>query len=386
MLDSTQNDSFQDKYFSGIDIDMSKVLFIFSYNDPEQIDRILLDRIHRIKFNNLTVPEKTVVVRNHLLPSLNTRLGFDNVVELSNEIIEYIIRTYTSEPGVRKLKEILFDLYSEINLDLLKYSSILPLRDEGESVSSSTSVALSSTLPDFDGYIYYNLPICVSRELLDTKYLSKYHKIEHTCIHASPQIGVINGLWANSLGHGGIIPIQTVWCPSTSFLDLQLTGRQGDVMRESMMVAKSVAWNLTDDDVKATCVQTCSATKNQGLHVHCPEGGVPKDGPSAGTAITVAIYSVLNKRPIRNDIAITGEINLQGQVTAIGGLDCKIMGGLEAGITTFLYPSANRRDFTDWLQKYESLKMNDMNDFVDLSGISFYEVSTIAEVFSYVFV
>jgi hypothetical protein len=120
LIDPAQNDKFQDKYFSGIDIDLSKALFIFSYNDPDQIDRILLDRIHRIKFDNLTVNDKLVISRKFILPEINKKMGFENIIEISDETIEYIINNYTMEPGVRKLKEIFFDLFGEINLTILK--------------------------------------------------------------------------------------------------------------------------------------------------------------------------------------------------------------------------------------------------------------------------
>ena len=124
LIDSTQNDGFQDKYFSGIDIDLSKVLFIFSYNDPEQIDKILLDRIHRIRFENLSLDEKKVIVNKYILPEINKKMGFENIVQIDEKQIEYIILNYTVEPGVRKLKEILFDLYGEINIEILKCNDI----------------------------------------------------------------------------------------------------------------------------------------------------------------------------------------------------------------------------------------------------------------------
>jgi len=125
LIDTTQNDSFQDKYYSGIDIDLSKVLFIFSYNDPEQIDKILLDRIHRIKFENLTLDDKMVIVKKHIIPEINQKMGFSNTIILEDDIIEYIIEKYTLEPGVRKLKEVLFDLYGEINISILKENSTI---------------------------------------------------------------------------------------------------------------------------------------------------------------------------------------------------------------------------------------------------------------------
>jgi ATP-dependent Lon protease len=352
LIDQTQNDAFQDKYFSGIDIDLSKALFIFSYNDPEQIDKILLDRIHRVKFDNLSIDDKMVIVRKYILPEINKKMGFENIVEISDEIIEYIIDSYTVEPGVRKLKEILFDLYGEINLHILR----------------------SNVLEDFENI---ELPINITKENIENKYLTKYNKIQEKIIHEKPEIGIINGLWANSLGRGGIIPIQTLFYPSSNFLDFKLTGLQGDVMKESMNVAKTLAWNLTPNAIKIEWIKEFEATKCQGLHIHCPEGGISKDGPSAGTAITIAIYSLLNKKEIKNDIAITGEINLQGEVTAIGGLDVKIIGGIKAGIKTFLYPKANSRDFFNWKNKNNRKQMYE--------NIEFIEVSRIEQVFDYVF-
>ena len=350
LIDQTQNDKFQDKYFSGIDIDLSKALFIFSYNDPDQIDRVLLDRIHRIKFDNLTINDKIIIVKKYLIPEINKKMGFENIVEISDEMIEYIIVNYTMEPGVRKLKEMLFDLFGEINLLNLKSN-------------------MNSEL--------YELPIIITKENIEKKYLSKYSKIVEKQIHKNPEIGIINGLWANSMARGGIIPIQTLFFPSSTFLELKLTGLQGDVMKESMNVAKSLAWNLTDSKVKIDLLRDFEKTKDQGLHIHCPEGSVSKDGPSAGAAITVAIYSLLNNKRIKNDIALTGEISLSGEITAIGGLDNKIIGGIRSGIKTFLYPKMNNKEFNDWKDKSENKENYEHIDFV--------EVSTIHDVFKYVF-
>jgi ATP-dependent Lon protease len=349
LIDQTQNEVFQDKYFSGIDIDLSKALFIFSYNDPDHIDKVLLDRIHRIKFDNLTIDDKRVIVNNYILPEINKKMGFENVVCISNDMIEYIIESYTAEPGVRKLKEILFDLYGEINLEILKSND-----------SEMTT------------------PIEITKDNIDKKYLKRYHKVNSKKIHNSCETGVINGLWANSLGQGGIIPIQTLFYPCSTFLDLRLTGLQGDVMKESMNVAKTLAWNLTIDKIKQELIKKFEKTKNQGLHIHCPEGSISKDGPSAGAAITTAIYSLFNNKQIKNDIAITGEINLQGEITAIGGLEIKISGGIKAGIKTFLYPEENERDFEEWKSKNEGKSTE--------ADITFVKVSKINDVFQHVFV
>jgi len=348
LIDTTQNDCFQDKYYSGINLDLSKALFIFSYNDPDNIDRVLLDRIHRIQFDNLSMDEKIIIVKEHLLPEINEKMGFSDTVVLDDHIIEYIIETYTIEPGIRKLKEIVFDLFGEINLELLSFCS--------------------DTI---------EIPIVIGIQDLETKYLKKYHKIQDTKINASNSIGIINGLWANSLGKGGIIPIETMFYPCSSFLELRLTGLQGDVMKESMNVAKSLAWSLTSDERKRMLIKIFEDTKCQGLHIHCPQGAVSKDGPSAGTAITCAIYSLLNNLKIKNNIAITGEINLQGQITAIGGLDVKILGGIRAGVTTFLYPSANIVDYEKFMEKYSEKPI--------LEGIRFVEISDISDVFENIF-
>jgi len=348
LIDTTQNDCFQDKYYSGINLDLSKALFIFSYNDPDNIDRILLDRIHRIHFDNLSMDEKITIVKEHLLPEINEKMGFHDTVVLADDTIEYIIESYTVEPGIRKLKEIIFDLFGEINLELLS--------------------SCSNTI---------EIPITIKTDDLESKYLKKYSKIQETKINANSAIGIINGLWANSLGKGGIIPIETMFYPCSSFLELRLTGLQGDVMKESMNVAKSLAWSLTPDERKRVLLTNFEDTKCQGLHIHCPQGAVSKDGPSAGTAITCAIYSLLNGRKIKKNIAITGEINLQGQVTAIGGLDVKILGGIRAGVTTFLYPTANTIEYVEFIEKYCENPI--------LESIRFIEISHIREVFEYIF-
>lgn len=347
LIDSTQNDEFHDKYFNGIDIDVSKILFIFSYNDAEQIDSILLDRIHRIKFDNLSTIDKLVIVKKHLLPEINTKMGFENVIEIEDEVIQYIIETYTSEPGVRKLKEIIFDLYGEINLDILQNSSK-----------------------------EYEIPIVMTIDNIQNKYLKKYKKIDFVKIHQNNEIGIINGLWANSMGRGGVIPIECFYFPSSTFLEFKLTGLQGDVMKESMNVAKTLAWNLTPIERKKELIQEFETTKCQGLHIHCPEGAISKDGPSAGGAITSAIYSLFNNKKINHMTAMTGEITLQGNITAIGGLDIKINGGIRAGVKTFIYPKSNNREFLEWKKK---------NSNIDTTEIKFIEVSRIEETFQYLF-
>jgi ATP-dependent Lon protease len=145
-----------------------------------------------------------------------------------------------------------------------------------------------------------------------------------------------------------------------------------------MNIAKTLAWTLTPDEIKSELMQKFDKTKNQGLHIHCPEGAVSKDGPSAGAAITLSIYSLFNNINISNKIAITGEINLQGNITAIGGLDVKIMGGIRAGVKKFMYPVENKRDFEDCYSKHK--------DFFEERQITFQDVSQIQDVFKHVYI
>jgi ATP-dependent Lon protease len=347
LLDPAQNDCFQDKYFTGIDLDLSKALFILSYNDVEAIDKILLDRVHRIKFSNLSLEDKLIICNTHILPDVYKKMGLEDMIYFTDEVLKFIIDEYTCESGVRKLKEILFEIIGEINLDILKSNN-----KECE------------------------LPIQISINDIKTKYFKDKHEIKHKKIHTESKIGVINGLWANALGKGGVIPIQVGWRPSEKFLMLHLTGMQGDVMKESMNVALTLAWNLTSAERKDEIWDEQKYSLN-GVHIHCPEGATPKDGPSAGTAITTAVYSILNNKKIKYNIAITGEICLNGNVTEIGGLDLKILGAIKAGVKEILFPVENMKDYNTFIEKYKDSPL--------LEGIQFHPVNTIRQVFDLVF-
>ena len=349
LIDPTQNDTFQDKYFSGIDLDLSKALFIFSYNDVDNIDKILLDRIHRIKFKHLVLEEKLVITNNYILPEIYQKMGLDNIIQIDNNVIEYIINNYTKEPGVRKLKEILFEIIGEINL------SELAIKDTN---------------------ITY--PITITIEDIKYKYLKDRHEFKVKQIFNEHKVAVISGLWANNYGQGGLLPIEAKYLPSSQFLDLKLTGMQGDVMKESMNVARTLAWNLLSESSQIELLEKFEKTKCQGIHIHVPEGATPKDGPSGGAAITTVIYSLLSGRKINRTFAMTGEVCLQGRVTAIGGLDLKILGGIESGITNFIYPKENDKDFKEF---EDNLKNKSI-----LTNINFFTVSSIKEIFDIIFV
>jgi len=347
LLDPTQNDCFQDKYFSGIDIDLSKVLFILSYNDVESIDKVLLDRVHRVKFESLSIEDKVVICNNHLLPEIYKKVGLEDTIHFADETIKFIVEEYTLEPGVRKLKEKLFEIVGEINLNILK--------------ELNTNITL---------------PIVISKDDIANKYFKDKPKTKVHKIHSENKVGLINALWANSYGSGGVLPLQSSFIPSNKFLDLVLTGSMGDVMKESISVSLTNAWNLTNVERQKYLIEKYNDPKNNnvcGIHIHCPDISTKKDGPSATTAFTVLIYSLFNDIKIKNYFGITGETHFGYYLTEIGGLREKIIHSIKSGITEFIYPKENDKDFDKIMEKYKDNEI--------IKGIKFHSVSHISEVF-----
>ena len=318
LTDSVQNSHFRDKYFHGVDIDLSRATMIFSFNDPSNVNPVLMDRITTVETKYLMIPQKIHIAQNYLLPEMMKDMGLSNGdVIIDDATIRYMIDNWTHEGGVRKLKSLLYSIAREVNIANLTKAKL--------------------------GNCEVNLPFHVSQD--NIKQILKYKReITPEKIHESNTCGVINGLYATSDGaSGGIMPIQILWVPSSNPLEVKATGNLQTVIKESTQVASSLAFNyLTKEEQDKLLVDLKERPK--GLHIHCPEGATPKDGPSAGTAITCAIYSMLTGKKIKHDIAITGEINLQGQVTAIGGLENKLEGAKKAGVTLVLYPKENEKD------------------------------------------
>lgn len=315
LTDPTQNKEIYDKYFAGVELDFSKCIFIFSYNDAQAIDRVLRDRITEIKVKPLRLEEKIKIVRDYTVPQICENVGLDNsIIKFDDKSVEYLISTYTFEAGMRKCIEKLKQIFREINHKQIKQNK------------SSSS------------YIF------IDQDLIDKTLISHY-KIQHKQIHPNPEIGLINGLYATNTGVGGITIIQVIKTMNDKKLGLELTGSQGDVMKESMVCAKTLAWNLLPLEIKKSIKEEWDTIGSFGFHIHCPECATPKDGPSAGIAITTAIYSVLASRPIKNSIAMTGEVDLIGNVKAIGGLDAKIEGAIKAGCKLVLIPRENEQDY-----------------------------------------
>jgi ATP-dependent Lon protease len=353
LLDPSQNESFQDKYFSGVDLDLSKALFILSYNDVNSIDKILLDRVHRIKFDNLSVEDKIVICNTHLLPEIFKTIGLQDMITIDDETLKFIIEEYTLEPGVRKLKEKLFEIVGEINLSILK-----EVKEKEEKEKKN-----------------FELPIVVTIEDIKKKYFKDKREIRIQKIHGEGQVGVINALWANEMSQGGVLPLQVSFMPSNKFLELTCTGSLGEVMRESISVSLTTAWNLTSVQRRHQLIEMFNNTKMNlvyGIHVNCPGISTKKDGPSATTAFTIAIYSLFNNLKIKNYFGITGETSFDCKLTEIGGLREKIIHSIPAGIKEFIYPVENEKDFQQIMDKYKGKEI--------LKGITFHAVSTIQEV------
>lgn len=332
ITDATQNSHFNDKYFGGIDFDLSKAIIIFSFNDEQKISRILRDRMKIIRVKGYKMLDKINIARDYLLPKLIKHIGLNVDVHFSDNILEYIIDTYTNEGGVRKLKEILNDILLEINLRKLEDDKILNKK-------------IKDTL-------------IITKEILELDFLKKKHKIEHIKINSQPHIGQVNGLWANDYGVGGLIPIECCWIPAKEKLELELTGMQGKVMQESMSVARTIAWKILPEKIKKNLNNKWANSFDYGIHIHCPDGATPKDGPSAGGAITTCLISLLSGISVNNKIAMTGEINLKGHITKIGGLEEKIFGAKKAGAELVLCPSENLKDLEEIKEKFPKLFNN----------------------------
>tara|TARA_Y100000389_G_C17467010_1_gene526575 strand:+ start:610 stop:3087 length:2478 start_codon:yes stop_codon:yes gene_type:complete len=326
LIDPSQNHHFRDKYFSDMNIDLSQAIFIFSYNDRDAINPVLMDRITHLKTRGFRLPEKVIISKKFLLKNILSDVGLNiNNIEFKDDVLEWIIQNYTHEGGVRKLKKICYEIVRELNLRRLTNKS------------------------------EYKFPYVVTRKILESDILSSHIPFRHDTIHEKPVVGKINGLYATCNDTGGITLIETVWLPSDQNLKLELTGSQGKVMQESMHVGKTLSWSLLTDADKEKLKNKWNKEGSQGIHVHCPEGATPKDGPSAGAAITTAMYSLLSGKKIRNDIAITGEIDLSGKILEIGGLESKIYGAKAAGCKKVLCPSQNEKALKKILKEHPEI-------------------------------
>ena len=303
VLDKEQNDRFKDHYIEE-EYDLSKVMFIATANYREQIPYELQDRLEIIELSSYTEYEKYDIAVKYLIPKALDNSGLTQLnIEITDESIMKMIRNYTKEAGVRELERVIDRILRKaVKEILLENKTFIKVDDK--------------ILEKYLGIEKYN-----------------YTKNEDT------QIGVVNGMAYTSYG-GDILPIEVTMYKGKG--NLILTGSLGEVMKESCKIAISYVKTI----LKEIGIEENQLEEND-IHIHAPEGAVPKDGPSAGIALTSAIISMLKKQAVSNTISMTGEITLTGRVLPIGGLKEKSIGAHRAGIKKVFIPKENEKDLTE---------------------------------------
>ena len=301
VLDSEQNKTYRD-HFLEIPFDLSNVLFITTANTTDTIARPLLDRMEIIELGSYTDEEKLMIAKDHLIPKQLRKHGLKKTqLKLTDDAIREIISCYTRESGVRGLERWIAQICRKADMRILSENSS-KLTVTGVNLEEYLGVRkyLPDRIPEFD------------------------------------QVGLVTGLAWTSVG-GETLDVEVNVMDGTG--KLELTGNLGDVMKESAQAALSyIRANARQWDIPADFYKT------KDIHVHFPEGAVPKDGPSAGVTVCTAMISALTGISVRSDVAMTGEISIRGRVLPIGGLKEKTMAALRHGIRTVIIPEANKKD------------------------------------------
>lgn len=326
VLDPEQNNAFRDNYLE-IPFDLSKVIFITTANNPDAIPAPLYDRMEIIEMSGYTPEEKLQIAKKHLIEKQLKAHGIsDDRLSFTDDGIEKIIYSYTRESGVRGLEKEIANVMRKVAVKIVS----------GE--AQDKIVVTKDNVKEYLGV---------------EKYLEN-EKPEHS------EVGAATGLAWTAVG-GEILTIEVSIVSGKG--EILLTGHLGDVMKESARTAISYIHAHADDyDIPER------AFKDKDIHIHVPEGAIPKDGPSAGITIATAVFSALTGKGVRNDVAMTGEITLRGKVLPIGGLKEKSLAAMRAGIKKVLIPVDNMKDLDDIP---ESVK----------NGVKFIPVENVSEVF-----
>jgi len=340
LTDPNTNKCFQDRFFQGIDFPLNKIIFMFAYNDSSLIDPILLDRFKEIRLKPYSLNDKIKILNDFMIPEICKNIGIDiNKIKFSQTILEFLINNYTIEAGVRRIKEIIENILLNLNKDIIM---------EENKINEKHIIEL--TIEEI-------------KKILDKT------KIKFEKIHEHDEIGIINGMYATESGYGGIIPIQVFknHISKTSNFEFKLTGTQGKVMKESVLCSYTAAVEYIkrnlylmpnlDTDIESHIHKEFPT----GFHVHTPSTSSPKDGPSAGCAFTCAFISRIINKPIKNYIGMTGEIELTGKITEIGGLPYKLMGSKRAGVKKVFIPKQNKKDLDKIIKNNPNLIDDDFN-------------------------
>ncbi len=304
VLDAEQNKTYRDHYLE-IPFDLSGVMFIMTANTTDTIPRPLLDRMEIIELGSYTDEEKLMIFKNHLLPKQLKKHGLKKTqLRITDDAVREIIRCYTRESGVRRLERCIAEICRKADMKFISRNDLKRITISGGNVEEYLGVR--KYLPD-------RLPL-------------------------TDQIGLVTGLAWTSVG-GEILEIEANVMEGSG--KLELTGNLGDVMKESVHAALSYIRSHA-----AELGVTSDFYKTKDIHVHFPEGAVPKDGPSAGIAVCTAVVSALTGVSVRRDIAMTGEISIRGRVLPIGGLKEKSMAAYRHGIKTVIIPKDNAHDIS----------------------------------------
>ena len=301
VLDGEQNSTFRDHYLE-LEIDLSNVMFITTANTLDTIPRPLLDRMEVIEVSGYTYEEKLHIAKKHLIPKVLKEHNIEEgVISISDPSVSSIIEGYTRESGVRELERRIGAVIRKSIADML------------ENNKESISITVNHVKKYLGSPVY------------------TYDKVDK-----EDKVGVVMGMAWTAYG-GDTLPVEASIMDGTG--KLELTGKLGEVMRESARAAYSyVRAHAAEYKIDADFY------KNKDIHIHVPEGAVPKDGPSAGVTIVTALVSALGERKVKHNVAMTGEITLTGRVLAIGGLKEKSLAAFRAGIDTVIIPEANKKD------------------------------------------
>ena len=305
VLDGEQNGTYRD-HFLEIPYDLSDVMFLTTANTLDTVPRPLLDRMEVIELGSYTDEEKLMIAKNHLIPKQLEKHGIKKAqLRITDDAIREIITCYTRESGVRKLERCFAEICRKTAMELLQQESPKRITVTGSNLEKFLGVRkfLPDRLPGYD------------------------------------QVGLVTGLAWTSVG-GETLEVEVNVMDGSG--KLELTGNLGDVMKESAHAALS----YIRSNAEKLGVPT-DFYKTKDIHVHFPEGAVPKDGPSAGVTVCTAMVSALTGTTVRRDVAMTGEISLRGRVMAIGGLKEKTMAALRHGISTVIIPKDNERDLEE---------------------------------------
>ncbi|MDH5565000.1 MAG: AAA family ATPase, partial [Nitrospirota bacterium] len=308
ILDPEQNHTFRDNYLD-LPFDLSKVMFITTANSLENISRPLMDRMEIIRLAGYSHQEKLEIANRYLWPRRLKDAGLaDKPLTLDEGVIPHIIQRYTREAGVRQLEQMLGKLTRKVALRL------------ADTPSDEPTPAVT---------IHQN-------ELSEWLGIEKYMPEE---ARKTLPLGVATGLAWTEAG-GDVLYVESTLLPGGS--DLTITGQLGEVMQESAQAARSYLWSRAESFGLDIAI-----FKRNGMHIHVPEGAIPKDGPSAGVTMANALASLLLKIPVRNDTAMTGEISLSGLVLPVGGIKEKLLAAHRMGLRRIMLPKANEKDLQD---------------------------------------